>query len=132
MGTRFLASIEAPISEAWKQAILAAESDDAIKVDVWGDIFPLRSGDYPAIPRALGSPFVDEWRDRREAAAQQAERLRGEIGAAIGRGEFVELFPFAGQSAGLVHEILPAADLLRRLAAETEKALKRAEAYIQA
>ncbi len=31
MGTRFLASREAPISESWKQAILAAKSQDAIK-----------------------------------------------------------------------------------------------------
>src|SRR6266571_4854812 len=33
LGTRFLASVEAPISADWKQALLAAESEDAIKVE---------------------------------------------------------------------------------------------------
>lgn len=131
VGTRFLASVEAPISEVWKQAVLAAESEDAVKVDVWGDIFPLRPGDYPAIPRALRSPFVDKWQDRRDTAKQEAERLRTEIGAAITRGAFGELFPFAGQSSGLLREILPAADILQRLVGEAEHALESAERAIR-
>ncbi len=37
LGTRFLASREAPISDGWKQAILSAVSEDAVKaeVDAW-------------------------------------------------------------------------------------------------
>ncbi len=41
LGTRFLASPEAPVSEEWKQAITNAKSEDAIKVDVLNDISPL-------------------------------------------------------------------------------------------
>jgi enoyl-[acyl-carrier protein] reductase II len=41
LGTRFLASEEAPIEIAWKQAIAAAKSEDAVKVDVLNDIQPL-------------------------------------------------------------------------------------------
>ena len=41
IGTRFLASREAPIDDAWKAAIAAAESEDAVKVDVLNDIQPL-------------------------------------------------------------------------------------------
>src|ERR1700704_4799846 len=41
IGTRFLASTEAPIDDAWKQAIAAAKSEDAVKVDVLNDIRPL-------------------------------------------------------------------------------------------
>src|SRR3989440_433723 len=41
LGTRFLASKEAPISEEWKQAIAAAQSEDTMKADVLNDISPL-------------------------------------------------------------------------------------------
>jgi hypothetical protein len=37
-----------------------------------------------------------------------------------------ELTPFSGQSAGLVHDILPAAEILRTLARDAELALERA------
>jgi nitronate monooxygenase/enoyl-[acyl-carrier protein] reductase II len=37
-----------------------------------------------------------------------------------------DLRPFAGQSAALVHDIVPAADLMTRLVAETQQALTAA------
>jgi hypothetical protein len=39
MGTRFLASKEAPIEDAWKAAMV--QSEDAMKVEVLNDIQPL-------------------------------------------------------------------------------------------
>jgi nitronate monooxygenase/enoyl-[acyl-carrier protein] reductase II len=42
IGTRFLATVESPIAEGHKQAILDGEAQDAIKADVWNDIKPLR------------------------------------------------------------------------------------------
>src|SRR6266496_2090170 len=60
VGTRFLASTEAPVSEGWKEAILAAESEDAVKVEVWNDMIPLPGGGgYGTVPRALRTPFID-------------------------------------------------------------------------
>jgi enoyl-[acyl-carrier protein] reductase II len=41
LGTRFIATKEAPVPEEWKQAIAQANSEDAIKVDVINDISPL-------------------------------------------------------------------------------------------
>jgi nitronate monooxygenase/enoyl-[acyl-carrier protein] reductase II len=41
LGTRFVASEEAPVSTEWKRAIAGAKSEDAIKVDVLNDISPL-------------------------------------------------------------------------------------------
>jgi NAD(P)H-dependent flavin oxidoreductase YrpB (nitropropane dioxygenase family) len=37
LGTRFLASEEAPIDKKWKQAIAAARSEDAVKLKVFND-----------------------------------------------------------------------------------------------
>lgn len=125
VGTRFLASIEAPISDMWKRAILAAESEDAIKVEVWNDIFPKWSGAYDTVPRAIRTPFIDEWQERRDAAKQESERLRAEVIAAIQQGRIEELIPWAGQTAGMIRQILPAAEIVRRMVAEAEETLKQ-------
>jgi len=126
IGTRFLASIEAPISAGWKQAILAAESEHAVKVEVWNDIIPLPGGGgYGTVPRALRTHFIEEWQQRRDDAKREAERLQGEVITALQQGRFHEMVPFAGQTAGLISEILPAGEIVCRIVAEAEEALKR-------
>jgi enoyl-[acyl-carrier protein] reductase II len=127
IGTRFLASVEAPISAGWKQAILAAESEDVVKVEVWNDIIPLPGGGgYGTVPRAVRTPFIEEWQQRRNDAKREAERLQSEVITALQQGRFHEIVPFAGQNAGLIREILPAGEIVRRIVTEAEEALKRA------
>ncbi len=127
MGTRFLASAEAPIADAWKRAILAAESEDAVKVEFWNVIMPRpRGGGNDTVIRALRTPFIEEWQGRREEAKREAERLGRELRAAIQQGRLHEFVPAAGQSAGAIREILPAAEIVRRVMAEAEEALARA------
>lgn len=127
IGTRFLASVEAPISAGWKQAILAAESEDVVKVEVWNDIIPLPGGGgYGTVPRALRTPFIEEWQQRRNDAKREAERLQSEVITVLQQGRFHEIVPFAGQTAGLIREILPAGEIVRRIVTEAEEALKRA------
>jgi len=131
MGTRFLASAEANISDDWKQAILAAQSEEAVKAEIWKDIFPpAREGAFDVVPRALRTPFINEWQERREEAHQVAERLIGEVGAAMQQGRMFDKVPFTGQSAGMIQEILPAAEIVGRLIAEAERALKRAPTLV--
>lgn len=40
VGTRFLASDEAQISPVWKQMIVAANAEDAVRVEVLNDVMP--------------------------------------------------------------------------------------------
>jgi enoyl-[acyl-carrier protein] reductase II len=124
IGTRFLASQEASAAEAWKQALLKAESEDVIRFEVWQEIFPPAGGSaYSAVPRVLRTSFVEEWQLRPAAAKQQAERLQTEIMAAARERRPDKLVPFAGQTAGLIHDILPAAEIVRRIMAEAEQVL---------
>jgi enoyl-[acyl-carrier protein] reductase II len=132
IGTRFLASAEAPVGDGWKQAILAAESEQAVKVDVWNDILPLPVNDYGAVPRALRTPFIDQWQQRRDEARQEAKRLQEEVGAAWQGGRLHELVPLAGQTAGAIREILPAGEIVRRLVREAEQALARTASLVTA
>jgi nitronate monooxygenase/enoyl-[acyl-carrier protein] reductase II len=48
----------------------------------------------------------------------------------VKRGGGHDLLPFTGQSAGLVRDILPAAELVRRLVSETEAAVRAAAARL--
>jgi enoyl-[acyl-carrier protein] reductase II len=127
VGTRFLASEEAAAADAWKQAILATESEDVVRFEVWRDLFPPASSTaYDTAPRVLRTAFVEEWRGRPDEVRQEAERLRGEVMAAVRRGRPDELVPFTGQTAGLIHDILPAAEIVRRMVAEAERVLTQA------
>lgn len=123
IGTRFLASKEAPISDKWKQAILESDSEDAVKVEFWNDIFPGNPKAYDVTSRAIRNPFIEKWQAQRDAAKEKAEYLRGEIIAAIKQNKMEEFVPWAGQSAGLIDEILPAAEIVRKIAAKSEEAL---------
>jgi enoyl-[acyl-carrier protein] reductase II len=126
LGTRFLASEEASAHPDWKRGIIEAASEDVIRFEEWGEVFPAAgAGAYEVVPRVIRTPFVDAWRGRPQEARQEAERLRGEVMAALRRGTAHELVPFTGQTAGLIQDILPAAEIVRRIIAEARGALDR-------
>lgn len=61
VGTRFLASREATISDGYKQAILAATSQDAVKFDALNDLLPSPgTKGYGTVLRSIRTPFIDE------------------------------------------------------------------------
>ena len=127
LGTRFLASKEAPISDEWKQAIAGAKSEDTMKVDVLNDISPLPgTAGYRTVLRSLHTPFLDEWTAKREEARRDSDRLRNLIVSTHQAGRQHETLLTAGQTAGGIKEVLPVAEIMRRLIAEAEAALSRA------
>ena len=131
IGTRFLANAEAAAAASWQQAILAAESEDAIRFEVWKEIVaPASSLAYDTVPRVLPTPFVAAWRQRPNDARREAERLRGEIMTAIREGRTHELAPFTRQTAGLIHDIRPAGEMVTAIIAEAERALTAATGLI--
>ena len=128
VGTRFLASGEAGAHEEWKQRIVEIESQEAVRFEAWRAIMPPGEGGYEVVPRVIRTDFVSEWERQPEEALRQAERLQAEILASIQRGRPHELTPFTGQSAGLIDDVLPAAEIVRRLVDEAEDALERTAA----
>jgi enoyl-[acyl-carrier protein] reductase II len=130
VGTRFLASEEATADEGWKRTILGAESEDAVRFEAWEGIFPPAGGGaYATVPRVLRTPFVEEWSGRTREARMEAERLRDEVLSAIRGRTTHELLPFTGQTAGMVHEVSPAGEIVERMVAEAERAMARAEEF---
>jgi enoyl-[acyl-carrier protein] reductase II len=126
VGTRFLASEEASADESWKRAILEAESEDVIRFEAWKEIFPPSGGGaYETVPRVMRTSFVEEWQRRSGEARREAERLRSEVISVVRQRKPHELVPFTGQTAGLVHEVWPAREILRGMVDEAEQALQR-------
>jgi nitronate monooxygenase/enoyl-[acyl-carrier protein] reductase II len=123
IGTRFLASVEAGIDESWKRRIVESASEDAVRVERPDELFGTRpESGYPVGPRVLRTPFVEVW----NAGEGDAERMREDLGAAISSGRAHELVPFTGQTAGQIHEVLPVAEIVRRLTEDAETTLRRA------
>jgi enoyl-[acyl-carrier protein] reductase II len=124
IGTRFLASVESSAAADWKEAILTSESEDAFRFEVWKEIMPAAGASaYATVPRVLHTPFADAWSDRPQDAQRQAEQIRDEIMGAVRERRIHEVLPFTGQTAGLVHDVLPAAEIVRRVVADAETAL---------
>ncbi|MBI2964775.1 MAG: nitronate monooxygenase [Chloroflexi bacterium] len=130
LGTRFLASVEAPIGDGYKKAILAAQSEQTTKVEVWNDFMPAPGrGGYGTVPRAIRTPFIESWEGRRVEASMSSDQLRSEVMTAAQQGRFHEYVPFAGQSVGLIQDILPAAEIVKRIVTEAQLILAAAHKF---
>jgi len=130
LGTRFIASNEAPAPMEWKQAITAAQSEDAIKADVLNDISPLPgTAGFHTVLRSLHTSFLDEWSTKRDEACRERDRLRARIVSTTQAGRQHECLLTAGQTVGGIDEILSVGEITRRLMAEAEAALARAPQF---
>lgn len=126
VGTRFLASMEATISDGYKQAILAAASQDAVKFDALNDLLPSPgTKGYGTVLRSVRTPFIDELQARPELARGDRDRQLEKFRTSIRAGNVHEVMPTAGQSAGGIHEVLPAAEIVHRMILEAESALSK-------
>lgn len=135
IGTRFLATPEGYAHEDWKRRIVAARETDT----VYTELFDLG---WPQAPhRALRNSTFDRW----DAAGRPPSGQRPDEGEVLARqpggrplqrysfdspkpgaeGEIEATCLYAGQSAGLVHDIVPAGALVKRIVTEAEAALFR-------
>jgi enoyl-[acyl-carrier protein] reductase II len=118
LGTRFIATPEATVHENYKRAVLAADVDGSTLV---------ARGKLPI--RQLKNAFSERYNAAERAGATQAELdalfKTSSLKQAALEGDVEWGKVEAGQSAGLVDDILPAAELVRRLVAELEEARAR-------
>jgi enoyl-[acyl-carrier protein] reductase II len=118
LGTRFIATPEANVHEKYKRAVLDAEVDQTAFV-----------GRGSAPIRQLGNAFSRKYVELEKAGASVAERealfKQYSLKQAALEGDIEWGKVEAGQSAGLVHDIVPAGELLKRLARELEEARRR-------
>jgi nitronate monooxygenase/enoyl-[acyl-carrier protein] reductase II len=130
LGTRFLATTEMAIDPSWKSRIVAAGATDAVKVPHAERVMPpftLPQLGMPNAPRALRTALIEQLETDPDIVDPAA--VGPALVAAVRAGGGHDLLPFCGQSVALVHDIVPAAELLTRLVAETTAALRRVETF---
>ena len=117
IGTRFLATPEARGRGHSKDVILNALGSQTVASKFFDDVLGLR---WPgALVRSIRNPLLDRWAQRQQDWALAAEQIRPSLEAALAAGDFV----IAGESAGLIHDIVPAGELVTRIAREAEALL---------
>ena len=111
MGTRFVASAESPVHANYKQAIVAADA-----TGTW----VLNKKSTPCI-RALKTSFTQVIHD---AGLMPADTFKGIRQVYFG-GEMDAAPALAGESAGLIHTVLPVAQIIEQTVAEFHAISKR-------
>ena len=121
LGTRFLASVESPLHPNFKQAILDSDGHDTLLSEIpdlaAGLVWP------GAMTRSRRNRFIERWAGREWALRQKRAEALADVLAARKRGDADEAPLSMGQDAGLIRDILPAGEIVRRIAEEAERIL---------
>jgi NAD(P)H-dependent flavin oxidoreductase YrpB (nitropropane dioxygenase family) len=137
MGTRFLATPEANAHPIYQQKLVASTEEETVQTVLFGHGWP------NAPHRTLRTAFVEAWLGK-EALAQESRPDEPVIGETRMAGQSVPVLRFAsfppsreargdieamsllaGQSVGLVHEIKPAATIVREMVAGAHQIIEQ-------
>jgi NAD(P)H-dependent flavin oxidoreductase YrpB (nitropropane dioxygenase family) len=122
LGTRFLATDEAPIAKGFKQAILDSDGHDTLVTDIpdvaSGNTWP---GAYVRVRR---NRFIEEWMGRDNELRRRRAEVSAQIRDAAQAGDPDRGAVMIGQTAGLIDRIEPAGDLVRRISRDAEAILR--------
>jgi nitronate monooxygenase len=123
MGTRFYASQEAQAHPAAKQRVVDATGDDTARSIVF-DISRQNLWPEPYTGRVLRNAHAERWVGRetelRKSIGEEAEHYR----EARERGDFDIAAVVAGESAGLIHDLPTAGEIVNRVVRQAEALLR--------
>ena len=138
LGTKFAVAEESPAHDNFKQALLKADSKDAVptaQFDPRVPVIPVRSlpnegtRDFTTLQLGLVAQLDRDQITPREAGVKLEEFWIGGLRKAVIEGDVETGSLMAGQSVGLVREILPAREIIEKLideaVAEAERILER-------
>jgi enoyl-[acyl-carrier protein] reductase II len=108
VGTRFAATVESSAHENYKQAVLRAGDGDTVLT--LKKLTPVRMIRTPFALKALQAERAGATREELESLLGRGREMMGIFEGNVEEGEFE-----AGQSSGLVKEILPAGEVVRKM-----------------
>jgi NAD(P)H-dependent flavin oxidoreductase YrpB (nitropropane dioxygenase family) len=118
LGTRFLATPEAPLHANFKQAILDSDGHDTISQEITdvatGWVWP---GAYARVKR---NRLIEDWIGREGELRRQRPEVAARIAKAREAGDPDYAIVYTGQTAGLIKELKPAAEVVTGMVAEAE------------
>lgn len=105
---------------------MKARSEDTLRASIIDRLFPPEDYTFPLTMRSLRTPFLDEWETRPDLHESDLDNLRDQMTKAIESGRMHEYAAGAGESVGMIRDIIPAAKIVQRLVAEAEATLMNA------
>src|SRR5258706_2242077 len=122
LGTRFMATPEAPIHPNFKQAIVKSDGHDTVLTEI-PDLASQRV--WPgAMSRAQRNQFIERWAGREWAIRQDATEIGKQLAAARTAGDVDNASLSFGQDAGLIDSIKSVKDVVQDIVAEAEEIMK--------
>jgi len=116
IGTRFLATEESPLHPNFKAAILHSDGHDTLLTEIpdvaAGRVWP------GAMARHLRNRFIERWAGQEWALRQQQKAVAKKLDDARNAGDADNGIVYMSQDAGLISEILPAGEVIRRMTEE--------------
>ena len=123
LGTRFMATPEAPIHPNYKQAIVKSDGHDTVLTEI-PDIAARRV--WPgAMSRAQRNPFIERWSGREWMLRQNAFQVGKEVAAARAAGDVNNASLSFGQDAGLIDSIKSVKEVVQDIVREAEEIMSR-------
>jgi nitronate monooxygenase len=125
IGSRFWASTEALVHLTFQKAAITADGDSTTRTTV---VDIVRKVDWPKpfTARVMKNRFVNEWHGRESEFAEPAvlEHEMDRYIKAMQSGDPDNTGVWVGEATGLIHDVRPAGDLLRKIMADAERLLE--------
>jgi NAD(P)H-dependent flavin oxidoreductase YrpB (nitropropane dioxygenase family) len=122
LGTRFMATPEAPIHPNFKQAIVNSDGHDTVLTEI-PDLASQRV--WPgAMSRAQRNQFIERWSGREWALRQDAREIGKQVAAARAAGDVDNASLSFGQDAGLIDSIKSVREVIHDIVTEAEEIIK--------
>ena len=122
LGTRFLATNEAPLHEAMKRAILESDGHDTLITEITdvaaGNVWP---GAYSRVKR---NRLISDWIGREGELRRRREEVRDRMDRARREGDLDYAVVYTGQTAGLIDSIRPAGSLVETIVEEAAEIIR--------
>ncbi|MFK5996733.1 MAG: nitronate monooxygenase [Rhodobacterales bacterium] len=123
VGSRFWAAKEALVHPAALQAAIAASGDDTIRTSVI-DIVRGRAWEERYNCRVLDNQFTMQWHGN-ETGLKENSAAHGEWQQAATEGNPAIANGIVGEAVGLIHDVLPARDIIAQMVTQAKDSLKR-------
>ena len=122
LGTRFMATPEAPIHPNYKQAIVKSDGHDTVLTEI-PDLATQRV--WPgAMSRAQRNKFIERWAGREWALRQNASEVAKQVAAARAVGDIENATLGFGQDAGLIDSIKSVREVVQDIVTEAEEIIR--------
>jgi len=122
LGTRLMATPEAPIHPNFKQAIVRSDGHDTVLTEI-PDLASQRV--WPgAMSRAQRNEFIERWSGREWALRQNASAVGQAVAAARAAGDVNNASLSFGQDAGLIDSIKSVREVVEDILSEAEEIIR--------